>query len=211
MPPNFISAFPALCNLTARPTVKPTDEELRKLQAQFRSLKVSHGGTVAERLNREAFHHNFAKKLKPQFIDKIFKYEREQPRTHRMRLTLARSALDWDHSGVVSFREFVMLTHVLFAGTEDEKIDCAGTLISIITRHFYPPPPPPLTSPRRLVRAVRHQRRWLPLWPRDRAPRTRLLRRAALAPKIARPGEAVATPHYTRREGGRGEGAFTSV
>ena len=35
---------------------------------------MSHGGTVAERLDREAFHHNFAKKLKPQFIDKIFKY-----------------------------------------------------------------------------------------------------------------------------------------
>jgi hypothetical protein len=32
--------------------------------------------------------------------------------------------IDIDHDGTVSFREFVMVTHILFDGTDDEKLDC---------------------------------------------------------------------------------------
>lgn len=39
--------------------------------------------------------------------------------------------LDIDHDGTVSFKEFVMVTHILFDGTEDEKLDCKSRFLNI--------------------------------------------------------------------------------
>jgi len=84
---------------------KPSQEELRKLQLQFDDIRTSEGGTLAERLTKDVFKHNFQRVLKPQYIDRVF------------------DALDVDHDGEVEFREFVIVTHILFAGTQDEKLD----------------------------------------------------------------------------------------
>jgi len=72
---------------------------------QFHALKTSEGGTVADNLTRDAFRHNFKHILPKQYIDKVFE------------------ALDLDHDGKINFREFVMVTHILSGGSDEEKID----------------------------------------------------------------------------------------
>jgi hypothetical protein len=40
-------------------------------------------------------------------------------------------ALDLDHDGKINFREFVMVTHILSDGSDDEKIDCTRRLVFV--------------------------------------------------------------------------------
>jgi len=84
---------------------EPTKEQLHKLQLQFDDIRTSEGGTMQEHLTKNVFKHNFRKVLKPHYIDRVF------------------DALDLDHDGQVSFREFVLVTHILFDGDPEEKID----------------------------------------------------------------------------------------
>jgi len=83
----------------------PSQDELRLLQLQFDELRTSEGGTVREFLECDAFEFHFADKLPTELIKKLF------------------DALDVNRDGKVSFKEFVGVTHILFAGSEDEKIN----------------------------------------------------------------------------------------